>query len=266
MRGDPAKIRKQADLGEITVKSFQMEVEGVNKLVERLDQTLAEHSGRRKEIEEERQDQVVKLEQQRTAIDQKERIADDIQRNVENEREQAAIERETALQVDVQLRSMHTEQKRAVETLHRREKEKEDAIRSFRKVEVVLSALKGTIPNLVAQKEDLQRRLQQAKTDKKMQLRQLEELNRDVDIFINNFLQEEAVEKEKAVHLGELVKENKVMEAELVELAAQSYALNRQQFDLGTRRDAKARELAKAIKNTKETNKEIKVKEIVSDD
>lgn len=40
----------QADLGEVTVKSFHSELDSVTKFGERLDQTLAEQAARRKQV------------------------------------------------------------------------------------------------------------------------------------------------------------------------------------------------------------------------
>ena len=63
----------------------------------------------------------------------------------------------------------------------------------------------------------------------------LEELNRDVDLFINSFLQEESLEKNKAVELAALIKENKELDAQLAELSAASHTLSRQIFELSVR-------------------------------
>jgi hypothetical protein len=115
----------------------------------------------------------------------------------------------------------------------------------------------------VFQREDLARVLTQSKQDKKKQLMVLEELNRDVDLFINSFLQEESLEKAKAVELAALIKDNKELDQQLAELAAASHTLSRQIFELSVRRDAKAREYAKICNSIKEAEKDVKVKEIV---
>jgi hypothetical protein len=123
-----------------------------------------------------------------------------------------------------------------------RQKEKEACIKKFKKMEIEQQAAKDSIPEIVFQREDLTRVLAQSKHDKKQQLMVLEELNRDVDLFINSFLQEESLEKSKAVELAALVKENKELDIQLGELSAASHTLSRQIFELSVRRDAKARE------------------------
>jgi len=263
IKGEAPKFRKQGDLVEIAVRSASGELDTVGKIFESVEHTLSEQATKRKQVDEDRADLALQYERHRTAADQKDRIAEEIRRNVEQEKEEAAVAKEERLRLDLELKELVNEHKRALETLHRRQKEKETSTKEFRKVELSLSTAKGTVPNLVFQREDAVRRLQQSQREKKDQLRSLEELNRDVDVFINNFLQEESLEKDKAGALAALIKENKELEANLAELSATSFTLNRQIFELSMRRDSKAREYAKAVNNRKQTDKEIKVKEIV---
>jgi hypothetical protein len=91
----------------------------------------------------------------------------------------------------------------------------------------------------VTPQTDAKRRLMAVQDEKKLQLKELEDLNRDMDIFINSFLQEESLEKDKAAQLAIFIRENKELDKELSMLSQQSLELQRQIFDLGTRRDAK---------------------------
>ena len=171
--------------------------------------------------------------------------------------------REERARLDREMKALQTEHKMVIDELSSRQKEKEACIKKFKKLEIAQQAAKDSIPEIVFQREDLTRVLGQSKLDKKKQLMMLEELNRDVDLFINSFLQEESLEKSKAVELAALIKENKELDAQLGELAAASHTLSRQIFELSVRRDAKAREFAKACNSIKQTEKEVKVKEIV---
>jgi len=263
LRNDPSRLRKQADLAELNWKGVNKDADNVQQLLSNVDATLGEQAAKRKVLEEKRADQILTLERHRSAIDQKERIAEEILRNLENEKAEAQAAVEARLKIDIDVRSLQQDHKHGVEDLRRKQKEKENAIVQHRKVDAAFFAAKGSIPNLVFQLEDAKRQYQATVHEKKEQLKSLEELNRDVDIFINSFLQEEAAEKDKAAVLVELMKENKTLEQELSKLSQQSFDLNRQIFELSTRRDAKAREFAKAVKNKKETDEEVKVKEIV---
>lgn len=56
------------------------------------------------------------------------------------------------------------------------------------------------------QGDDCKKTLQMQQREKRDQFKRLEELNRDIDIFINDFLQEEGLEKDKAAALSALLK------------------------------------------------------------
>ena len=182
---------------------------------------------------------------------------------MELEREEAVVAREERARLDREMKALQAEHKLVIDELSSRQKEKEACIKKFKKMEIAQQQAKDSIPEIVFQREDLTRVLAQTKRDKKQQLMALEELNRDVDLFINSFLQEESLEKTKAVELAALIKENKELDVHLAELSAASHTLSRQIFELSVRRDAKAREYAKVCNSIKQTEKDVKVKEIV---
>lgn len=173
------------------------------------------------------------------------------------------VAREERARLDREMKALQAEHKSVIDELSSRQKEKEACIKKFKKMEIAQQQAKDSIPEIVFQREDLTRVLAQTKRDKKQQLMALEELNRDVDLFINSFLQEESLEKTKAVELAALIKENKELDVHLAELSAASHTLSRQIFELSVRRDAKAREYAKVCNSIKQTEKDVKVKEIV---
>ena len=170
---------------------------------------------------------------------------------------------EEALAQDITMRNKVLDHKRAIEEHNRSIREKEEAVKLLRKAEVNYAAVKGIIPNLGYQIQDAKRLLASQQTEKKGQLKRLEDLNRDIDIFINDFLKEESLEKDKAAALAALLRENKELEQELAMLGQQGQALDREGFELSAKRDSKAREYAKAVKNRRETEEEIKVKDII---
>jgi chromosome segregation ATPase len=142
------------------------------------------------------------------------------------------------------------------------QREKDNTVKLFRKAEINLAAVKGMIPNLGYQMDDCKRVLAGCAKEKREQLKTLEDLNREIDIFINDFLQEESLEKDKASKLAVLLRENKQLQNELNLLTQQQTALEREAFELSGKRDVKAREYAKAVGHRKEAEEEMKVKDI----
>mmetsp|Transcript_40290 Transcript_40290/g.95676 ORF Transcript_40290/g.95676 Transcript_40290/m.95676 type:complete len:921 (-) Transcript_40290:204-2966(-) len=263
VRGEPGKIKKQADVADSSLASLTGELKAINDMIAALDKTLKEQQGRRKTIEEDRDELSLLRSRHNDSIEQKMRIKQEQERDLQDQLSRRDQIQEEALAQDIEMRALHLEQKRASELFHGAQREKEESVKLFRKAEVQLAAVKGIIPNLGFQKEDLKRVLLQQQSEKREQFKRLEELNRDIDVFINDFLGEESLEKDKAAALALLLRENKALEAELSMLAQQGQSLEREAFELSARRDAKAREYAKAVANRREADEEMKVKDII---
>ncbi|EKX37608.1 hypothetical protein GUITHDRAFT_160100 [Guillardia theta CCMP2712] len=263
VRGEPSKIKKQADLTESSLNTVTAELKSVNSVMEELDKTIKEQAAKRKTLEDDRDELSLLKSRHNDSIEQKMRIKQEQERDLAEQLSRRDHIQEEALQQDITMRALQMEQKRVGDSVYRMQREKEETVKLFRKAELTLAASKGLVPNLKFQLQDYQRLLANQHKEKRDQLKRLEELNRDIDIFINDFLQEEGLEKEKAAALAALLRENKELEAEFSMLMQQQQSLDRETFELGAKRDSKAREYAKAVTSRKETEEEIKVKDII---
>uniref|UniRef100_A0A6U2FXG2 Cilia- and flagella-associated protein 58 central coiled coil domain-containing protein n=1 Tax=Hemiselmis andersenii TaxID=464988 RepID=A0A6U2FXG2_HEMAN len=263
VRGEPGKVKKQVDVSESSLNALNAELQVAQAGILAVDKTLKEQSLRRKTIEEDRDELSLLRSRHHDSIEQKMRIKQEQERDLHEQLRRRDQIQEEALQQDVDMRGLMLELKRSHEAHHRTIREKEDEIKAFRKGEAALSVLQGMLPNLKFQGDDCRKTLQMQQREKRDQFKRLEELNRDIDIFINDFLQEESLEKDKAAALSTLLKENKELEEELSLLSQQTLSLDREAFDLSARRDAKAREYAKAVHNRRDADEEMKVKDIV---
>uniref|UniRef100_A0A7S4KN77 Cilia- and flagella-associated protein 58 central coiled coil domain-containing protein n=1 Tax=Guillardia theta TaxID=55529 RepID=A0A7S4KN77_GUITH len=263
VRGEPSKIKKQADLTESSLNTVTAELKPVNSVMEELDKTIKEQAAKRKTLEDDRDELSLLKSRHNDSIEQKMRIKQEQERDLAEQLSRRDHIQEEALQQDITMRALQMEQKRVGDSVYRMQREKEETVKLFRKAELTLAASKGLVPNLKFQLQDYQRLLANQHKEKRDQLKRLEELNRDIDIFINDFLQEEGLEKEKAAALAALLRENKELEAEFSMLMQQQQSLDRETFELGAKRDSKAREYAKAVTSRKETEEEIKVKDII---
>ena len=263
VRGEPGKVKKQVDVSESSLNALMAELQAANTQILAVDKTLTEQAARRKTIEEDRDELSLLRSRHHDSIEQKMRIKQEQERDLHEQIRRRDQIQEEALQQDVDMRGLILELKRGVEAHQRGIREKEEQVKELRKGEASLQALQQLLPNLKFQGDDCRKTLQMQQREKRDQFKRLEELNRDIDIFINDFLQEEGLEKDKAAALSALLKENKELEAELALLAQQTQALDREAFDLSTRRDAKAREYAKAVRNRGDADEEIKVKDIL---
>lgn len=263
VRGEPGKIKKQSDVAESSLGGLREDEKKIDERTAALDKTIKEQAATRKQIEDDRDEQSLLKQRYEDAVEQKLRIKEEQERDLREEQRKRDSVQEDSLHQDITMRGLQLEHKRASEAHHRAQREKDDTVKLFRKSEVNLAAIKGIIPNLGFQKEDCKRVLASQAKEKREQLKTLEDLNRDIDIFINDFLQEESLEKEKASKLAFLLRENKELQSELSLLSQQHVALEREAFELSGKRDSKAREYAKAVANRREAEEEMKVKDIM---
>jgi len=262
LRGEPGKMKKQTDVAESALHLLEDDLSKITAKLAELENKLKEQGDRRKQLEEDRDEQSLLKQRYEDAIEQKVRIKEEQERDLREEQHKRDVAQEDALAQDIEMRSLQLEHKRAIEGHHRAQRDKDDTVKLFRKAEVNLAAVKGIIPNLHYQVDDCKRVLAGCAKEKREQLKTLEDLNREIDIFINDFLQEESLEKDKASKLAVLLRENKQLQNELNLLTQQQTALEREAFELSGKRDVKAREYAKAVGHRKEAEEEMKVKDI----
>eukprot|EP00960_Hanusia_phi_P036198 752199-Hanusia_phi.AAC.1 len=221
IRGEPTKIKKQSDLTESSLNTVTLELKTVNAVIEELDKTMKEQAAKRKTLEDDRDELSLLKSRHTDSIEQKMRIKQEQERDLQEQLNRRDHIQEEALQQDITMRALQMEHKRVGDSLYRTQREKEETVKLYRKAELTLAASKGLVPNLKFQLQDYQRLIANQHKEKRDQLKRLEELNRDIDIFINDFLQEEGLEKDKAAALAALLRENKELEAEFSMLMQQ---------------------------------------------
>ena len=111
--------------------------------------------------------------------------------------------------------------------------------------------------------EDASRQVVVLKEEGKRQVAAAEEVRREVDVFINNFLKQEGLEAEKAEWVRAVVDEVKSLEEEVVEVAKEERDQRKIVAQLNEEREIEARKAAKAMHGAKAVNEELKVKELI---
>jgi len=263
IRGEPEKMKKQADIVAAAVGSQQAEVEKLTDALGLLETELANQMRKRKELEEERMQLAMAVERHRSQIEQKERAADDIRKNLEYAKEEAAHNLAERARLEMDQKAAVAEVKRETDLLNRSSKEYNASLKKCKRAEMQLQASQNQVPFMRRQLEEASRQVAALKDEKKKQLAAVEDLKREVDIFINQFLKQESVEKEKQEWLRQLFEDIKALEEELVEAYQEEQAQRKTVSKLTGEREAMAREAAKQVAAARETHEELKVRELV---
>jgi DNA repair exonuclease SbcCD ATPase subunit len=153
--------------------------------------------------------------------------------------------------------------KREQDGLNRRSKEYANELKRCKRTEVQLQTAQAQVPFMRRQLEEANRDLQSLQDEGRKQRGAVEELKREVDIFINSFLRQEGVEREKQDFLRSLLDQIKTLEEELVEESRYEQQQRKEVARLTGERETNAREAAKAVAAARETHEELKVKELV---
>lgn len=165
--------------------------------------------------------------------------------------------------LQMELHAAVIEQKRKQDDLNREAKQYSISLKQCKKAEVQLQTSQSQIPFLKRQLGEAQRQIVTLCNETRKQRAGIEEVKREVDIFIHAFLKQESIGKEKREVLHQLTSSIKVLEEEL----AMESRYEQQQRKVLTRltceREAAARDAAKSARMVKEAHEELKVKELV---
>eukprot|EP00668_Euglena_longa_P040853 GGOE01053773.1.p1 GENE.GGOE01053773.1~~GGOE01053773.1.p1 ORF type:complete len:936 (-),score=463.19 GGOE01053773.1:231-3038(-) len=260
---EPTRARKQADIVEKAMQTALRELASLNDKLKALAATTADHGERRKTMEEQRYELALTLETQRTAIEQREKMMDAIERNLESERDSNFRLVQTSASLEASLKMLAISLSKETEALNRSIKEKETGLRTFQRIDQAKRELVLERESLLKQQESLHRALNTVKVQRRKLKDELEELKRDVDILINNFLKEEIHEKDQTEVMANLLKQVKLLEKTIAQKTEAEQANLRLMADLSVLRENKSREAARTKGKLEATKDDLKVKEVI---
>mmetsp|Transcript_40583 Transcript_40583/g.90203 ORF Transcript_40583/g.90203 Transcript_40583/m.90203 type:complete len:924 (-) Transcript_40583:938-3709(-) len=260
--GLPDKARRQSEAVAGALKNVQGQLESANLKLQEADNTYRAHVGRERELQEEHMKLLNTLDRGRIQVEAKERHADDIRKDVEL----AGIEADKILadqvDLDLKIKNAGSEVKLEHEALSRKSREKELALRQYKATEVALKEAQDSLPNLRFQVEQLNRDKAVLEGKLREGRKELEELKRDLDISMNDFLREEAVGKDKAALFQLTFKQVSLMEEELAHLKKREAEHAKILMELGSQRDRVALSIAQKLAKVKEVEQNVRIKEV----
>eukprot|EP00736_Rhodelphis_marinus_P006079 Rmarinus@m.15376 len=263
LRGEPEKIRKQGDVVQNATATLNSGVEKLGEKIHHLDAEAANCMKTRKHIEDERAELSLQLERTKQQITNRDRAADSLKKDLEIARESHNNLLADRVRFDVDLNTVQSDSKRQSDILVRKQREKDFLLRKIKKLMVTVQTSKDQMPPLIRIKEETAKQLDGMKVERKRLSDQVEELKREVDIFINQFLKQELLEKDKGEHVREILKEIGDLEHEVQDLSSGENRKKREIKELTTQREHRAREAGSAINKARETKEDVKVKDLI---
>lgn len=260
---EPDRAKKQAD---IVLKAHTTAVRELGSL----DEKVAAHvdminklEGQKRAKNDEQCDLVAALQNSKNEMDAKLRTLSTIHASLESE-----VETRTAYQQRVQeLESLI--KAAAISFNHERDllaktiRDKDRLMKQYKSIDQAKADLESEKEICKKQVEFLAREAQRMSNQRKQHATDLEDLKRDVDILINNFLKEEIAEK-RCVKDKEAIQDNiRSLEDQAADRTLQEQAQKRELAELAIHREHISRECSRNQGRVQLAKGELKVKEVV---
>ncbi|KAL6748938.1 coiled-coil flagellar protein, move backward only 2 [Haematococcus lacustris] len=258
----PDKAKRQVETVSGVLKNLQSQMEAANAKLQELEAAFRAVRAKEQELQNEHAKLLNGLDRARVQVQTKDRHADDIRKDLEL----ASIEADKILadqvDLDMRIKAAAAQAKMESEVLTRKVREKELGLRQIKAAEAALIEAQDALPNLRFQVEQLQRDRATLEAHAKMQHSALEEVRRDLDISMNDFLKEEAVGKDKASVFQVTLKQVGFMEEELLALRKEEAERTKILMELGSQRDRVALAIAQKLAKVKEVQLTTRIKEV----
>ncbi|KAJ3111374.1 hypothetical protein HDU96_005763 [Phlyctochytrium bullatum] len=245
----PQKILKQSEVLRDAISSLVIENVKQTTLAQQLDKELERLAHRRKELEAYKLDQAQEYEKRRAEINEMEQQGDDIFKQHEFAKEQLSVQRSERI-------------KKEHEVLLRAIRDKEVQLKIHRRLETTVNNVNTSTPTIRKQADEYASQLEQQLREDKFYRKRMQELRREIDLMLYDYLKKEDLEKterEKAMAQAEL---NRRMEAELDAVVERSSELQRQYEALNAEKDLRSRETIRIQNKYKAIKEDIAVKDL----
>jgi len=265
-----AKIDREPDRAEkqagIVYKAMQTAQKEVRSLVEKITgQTLLlkEQEEKMKALHDERYEQQFKLEKERNATEQREKLKDNIEKNLQQEKDCGAklLSQNNELETQIKLNQQTFTSER--DRLQKLVREKDQGLKNHKRLEATIIEIQNERDMFHHQIEMLMRELSHISALRKRSEEELDELKRDVDILINNFLKEEVEQKRATTDKENLIQSITRTEAEVATRVEEEQRNEREISRLSIERDRASHECSKNLMLVLQARNDSKVKDVI---
>ncbi|KAG6556430.1 hypothetical protein Mapa_002373 [Marchantia paleacea] len=198
--------------------------------VKDVDAAISSHQASVKHLQEELANAAIQIEKNRLLTEQK-RQAADFQRDLELATLEVDDYLADQVNVDMQLRSRMLDLKLDQEHLATRNKEKEKALRRLKYEEQLVTNIQSHLPALIMDRDKIHHQVMLVEAEKEKVTAQVDEIRREIDIQMHNFLNVEGLGKEvsaalRASHENVLTLEKEVVECAKIERLKNQHVVN----------------------------------------
>ncbi|KAI9986896.1 hypothetical protein PInf_025865 [Phytophthora infestans] len=256
LQGDPDRMQKQADVVARAVSALDKESNKDKARAGELQAAADSTAAKLRDADEVHRELAQKLDVHRETIDQRQRDVDHVTLHLREEQNVNVMRLGEKTRLDIRAKALELATRRENERLCRLKRE-------LKKQILQLDSSKALLPNLRAQVVDVQHQISSLRSENKDQAQRQLDVKQQVDLLIARFLKQEDGDKLQSEELEALSAQVAELEAEVAQWLVEESKQKKLVTMLTAQRELKAREATSALNSERQTQQELKTKELV---
>ncbi|KAE9348729.1 hypothetical protein PF008_g7208 [Phytophthora fragariae] len=263
LQGDPDRMQKQADVVARAVAGLERETNKDKTRAVELQSAVESTATKLHDADEVQRELGQKLDVHRETIDQRQRDVDHVTLHLREEQNVNVMRLGEKARLDMRAKALDLAARRENERCGKAQKDYDRLKRELKKQILMLDSNKDLLPNLRAQVVEVQHQVVALRSENKDQAQRQLDVKQQVDLLIARFLKQEDGEKAQSVELEVLSKQVTELEAEVGQWLLEESKQKKLVTMLTAQREMKAREATSALNAERQTQQELKTKELV---
>lgn len=261
VEADPEKMRKQVSIAARANDTMEKDLNRLEEMWKSMESESNLQAVRKSRIEKDWYELSIGLESQRTAVEQKQKLVDELEKNIEKQKEIRGDLLANKMDIELRDNGLEGDYHREADVLNRLTKDKDHLLKQVRKLENSIGNLKQQHTDVATQSDLAQRTIVRLQEQRQKNQQSIEELKRDIDIGISSFLTQEGVEKEAVEQYMGIKKHVKAMEDDIQSLVTDMKELNNDVTRATAAREKSSRDCTKSKNRYKEALDLLKMKQ-----
>eukprot|EP00927_Polykrikos_kofoidii_P043544 TRINITY_DN37617_c0_g1_i1.p1 TRINITY_DN37617_c0_g1~~TRINITY_DN37617_c0_g1_i1.p1 ORF type:complete len:942 (-),score=259.75 TRINITY_DN37617_c0_g1_i1:225-2999(-) len=266
IKGDPERIRKQAEKFESAVRALSEQQREKKAEIEMSNEVTKKNEKRQKDADDQRSNAHLRLQMITQSSLITDQSCEEVKKRLDREKNIYKELMSRRVQLDTEIDEMNSESRLAMGELSQLQKTFDKLKRQYRKTQMAKDGVDESLGPLKVQQKDNVKQSKQQQEELTRQKKLLEDIQGEVDLFIGAYLKQESLEKDKKEEYESINTQMDDMQKELRNLKAEEQHWNAHFKTLASQREKLARKASTAHRLCRETADEVSMKQHEEDD
>lgn len=266
IRGDPDRIRKQAEKFDSAVKALTEAQKEKEAEIEAANEAIKKTVAGRQASEEQRAKKHMRLQLMTESSKMTDQSCEDVKMRLDREKNMHLELVSKRVSLDAELDQCQVESRLALGELSQLQKHHDKLKRQYKRTQTSKEGVNESLGPLESNKKDLNKVVKGQDEDSGRQKKLLEDIQNEVDLFIGAYLKQESLEKDKKEEYEAICQQMEEMQKELKSLKSEEQHWAAHFKTLASHREKLARDASLAHRLCRETADEVAMKQLEEDD